>query len=374
MMKRLCVSSREEEEEKEEEEERVLFSAKKTRMNELGVLAELLANERAKNAAENNQGVDLSQLNAREGVRKHVVDRIYARFEDFFLNNNTKNEREVQLSEADEFAAIDCVAAAIEYAEDVIYAFKDVESANETWIYEVLAASCFRVSLKMRQRRDRGSVEDERASVVSSRVIFDKENMSKMESVVLETLEYRVAKPTRVTWAKVFLDAIEGDVKVLSFGCSNTNENEDAFREIWHKAEKNACNLLLLSLRALPGLPLQRSSTLGAAAAAFAVSEAVLEILDSRGPTSEQQQKQHAEKKQTFVSGVKKLIKGRAITAEIFSSWELEFEASFKAFQSFAREENLQNHRNHHHRRRSRETVEERNKDDDENGSLRLVV
>ena len=168
-------------------------------------------------------------------VRDAVVDGVLNRAEAFFLFQNKDEEFLVPLDkfefdddeEEDEdeeeatsllsFAMVDIACAAVDFAEEVVRAFASGECKSESaWVYEVLSASCFRLSLKTRGRRDRFDAdleksgsgggyndgnENKNGSVPISTITFDKETMAKMETVIMTTLEYRVSKPTRATWA-----------------------------------------------------------------------------------------------------------------------------------------------------------------------------
>jgi len=292
-------------------------------------------------------------------VRDAVVDGVLNRAEAFFLFQNKNEEFLVPLDkfefdeedEEDEeeatsllsFAMVDIACAAVDFAEEVVRAFASGECKSESaWVYEVLSASCFRLSLKTRERRDRfdadfeksgsggGGYNDENenksCSVPISTITFDKETMAKMETVILTTLEYRVSKPTRATWAKEFLNAMKKNVEIVAFGAEGAKPTE--FKRLWTKAEEHACVIVGASLRSFPNSPQFRTSALGAAAATVGVASSAFEYLRRE----EKEEQKLAHRHAAFVSDVKKLVKATAINAYDFGSWEREFETAFASF------------------------------------------
>jgi hypothetical protein len=299
-------------------------------------------------------------------VRDAVVDGVLNRAEAFFLFQNKNEEFLVPLDkfefdddEEDEdeeeatsllsFAMVDIACAAVDFAEEVVRAFASGECKSESaWVYEVLSASCFRLSLKTRERRDRfdadfeksgsgGGYNDENenksCSVPISTITFDKETMAKMETVILTTLEYRVSKPTRATWAKEFLNAMKKNVEIVAFGAEGARPTE--FKRLWTKAEEHACVIVGASLRSFPNSPQFRTSALGAAAATVGVASSAFEYLRREKKEEQKLAHRHA----AFVLDVKKLVKATAVNAYDFGSWEREFETAFASFSK------------HHHRR-----------------------
>ena len=332
-------------------------------------------------------------------VRDAVVEGVLTRAEQFFLFQN-KNEEFLSLTskgvpsgfdddEEDEevenhrsyrggggghserrithmlsFAMVDVACAAVDFAEEVVRAFASGECTTESaWAYEVLSASCFRLSLKTRERRDQFDVDYEQEmceeekknnfSVPISTITFDKETMAKMETVILTTLEYRVSKPTRSMWANEFLNAMKKNVEIVAFGTEGARPKE--FKRLWTKAEEHACVIVAASLRSFPTSPQFRASAIGAAAATLGVALSAFEYLreeeeeEEDGKEEEKQQKRERQH-DAFVSDVKKLVKATAVNAFDFGSWEREFEIAFVSFSKY--------HHHHHHlfwdRRRDR--------------------
>jgi len=291
-------------------------------------------------------------------IRDAVVDGVLNRAEAFFLFQNKNEEFLLPLDEFDDeeeedeeeeeatsllsFAMVDIACAAVDFAEEVVRAFASGECKSESaWVYEVLSASCFRLSLKTRGRRDRfeadfeksgsgGGYNDENenknSSVPISAITFDKETMAKMETVILTTLEYRVSKPTRATWAKEFLNAMKKNVEIVAFGAEGAKPTE--FKRLWTKAEEHACVIVGASLRSFPNSPQFRTSALGAAAATVGVASSAFEYLRRE----EKEEQKLAHRHAAFVSDVKKLVKATAINAYDFGSWEREFETAFASF------------------------------------------
>jgi hypothetical protein len=292
-------------------------------------------------------------------IRDAVVDGVLNRAEAFFLFQNKNEEFLLPLDEFDDddeeeeeeeeettsllsFAMVDIACAAVDFAEEVVRAFASGECKSESaWVYEVLSASCFRLSLKTRGRRDRfeadfeksgsgGSYNDENenknSSVPISAITFDKETMAKMETVILTTLEYRVSKPTRATWAKEFLNAMKKNVEIVAFGAEGAKPTE--FKRLWTKAEEHACVIVGASLRSFPNSPQFRTSALGAAAATVGVASSAFEYLRRE----EKEEQKLAHRHAAFVSDVKKLVKATAVNAYDFGSWEREFETAFVSF------------------------------------------
>jgi len=291
-------------------------------------------------------------------IRDAVVDGVLNRAEAFFLFQNKNEEFLLPLDEFDDeeeedeeeeeatsllsFAMVDIACAAVDFAEEVVRAFASGECKSESaWVYEVLSASCFRLSLKTRGRRDRfeadfeksgsgGSYNDENenknSSVPISAITFDKETMAKMETVILTTLEYRVSKPTRATWAKEFLNAMKKNVEIVAFGAEGAKPTE--FKRLWTKAEEHACVIVGASLRSFPNSPQFRTSALGAAAATVGVASSAFEYLRRE----EKEEQKLAHRHAAFVSDVKKLVKATAVNAYDFGSWEREFETAFASF------------------------------------------
>ena len=291
-------------------------------------------------------------------IRDAVVDGVLNRAEAFFLFQNKNEEFLLPLDEFDDeeeedeeeeeatsllsFAMVDIACAAVDFAEEVVRAFASGECKSESaWVYEVLSASCFRLSLKTRGRRDRfeadfeksgsgGGYNDENenknSSVPISAITFDKETMAKMETVILTTLEYRVSKPTRATWAKEFLNAMKKNVEIVAFGAEGAKPTE--FKRLWTKAEEHACVIVGASLRSFPNSPQFRTSALGAAAATVGVASSAFEYLRRE----EKEEQKLAHRHAAFVSDVKKLVKATAVNAYDFGSWEREFETAFASF------------------------------------------
>ncbi len=290
-------------------------------------------------------------------IRDAVVDGVLNRAEAFFLFQNKNEEFLLPLDEFDDddeeeeeeeatsllsFAMVDIACAAVDFAEEVVRAFASGECKSESaWVYEVLSASCFRLSLKTRGRRDRfeadfeksgsgGGYNDENenknSSVPISAITFDKETMAKMETVILTTLEYRVSKPTRATWAKEFLNAMKKNVEIVAFGAEGAKPTE--FKRLWTKAEEHACVIVGASLRSFPNSPQFRTSALGAAAATVGVASSAFEYLRRE----EKEEQKLAHRHAAFVSDVKKLVKATAVNAYDFGSWEREFETAFVSF------------------------------------------
>ena len=283
-------------------------------------------------------------------VRDAVVEGVLTRAEHFFLFQNKNEEFFVPTKQVGEngrpalsFAMVDIACAAVDFAEEVVQAFANGECKSENaWVYEVLSASCFRLSLKTRERRDRFDIdyeEDEgkekkNSSTPISTISFDKETMAKMETVILTTLEYRVSKPTRATWAKEFLEAMKRNVEIVAFGREGVRPME--FKRLWSKVEEYACVIVGASLRSFPSSPQFRASAIGAAAATFGIALSAFEYL--RGEEEEEEEEEGRKEKRkerqhvAFVSDVKKLVKATAINAFDFGSWEREFETAFFAF------------------------------------------
>ena len=262
------------------------------------------------------------------------------------------------------FAMVDVACAAVDFAEEVVRAFASGECTTESaWAYEVLSASCFRLSLKTRERRDQLDVDYEEEmceeekknnfSVPISTITFDKETMAKMETVILTTLEYRVSKPTRSMWANEFLNAMKKNVEIVAFGTEGARPKE--FKRLWTKAEEHACVIVAASLRSFPTSPQFRASAIGAAAATLGVALSAFEYLreeeeEEDGKEEEGKQQKRERQHASFVSDVKKLVKATAVNAFDFGSWEREFEIAFVSFSKY--------HHHHHHlfwdRRRDR--------------------
>ena len=262
------------------------------------------------------------------------------------------------------FAMVDVACAAVDFAEEVVRAFASGECTTESaWAYEVLSASCFRLSLKTRERRDQFDVDYEQEmceeekknnfSVPISTITFDKETMAKMETVILTTLEYRVSKPTRSMWANEFLNAMKKNVEIVAFGTEGARPKE--FKRLWTKAEEHACVIVAASLRSFPTSPHFRASAIGAAAATLGVALSAFEYLreeeeEEDGKEEEGKQQKRERQHASFVSDVKKLVKATAVNAFDFGSWEREFEIAFVSFSKY--------HHHHHHlfwdRRRDR--------------------
>ena len=302
------------------------------------------------NLARRNAPVSVEDEARSTRVRDAVVEGVLTRAEHFFLFQNKNEEFFVvpttQVGEnngrrpaALSFAMVDIACAAVDFAEEVVQAFANGECKSENaWVYEVLSASCFRLSLKTRERRDRFDIdyeEDEgkekkNGSTPISTISFDKETMAKMETVILTTLEYRVSKPTRATWAKEFLEAMKKNVEIVAFGGEGARPME--FKRLWSKVEEYACVIVGASLRSFPSSPQFRASAIGAAAATLGVALSAFEYL--RGEEEEEGRKEKRKERQhvAFVSDVKKLVKATAINAFDFGSWEREFETAFFAF------------------------------------------
>jgi hypothetical protein len=266
-----------------------------------------------------------------------------------FDDDEEEDEDEEEATSLLSFAMVDIACAAVDFAEEVVRAFASGECKSESaWVYEVLSASCFRLSLKTRERRDRfdadfeksgsgGGYNDENenknSSVPISTITFDKETMAKMETVIMTTLEYRVSKPTRATWAKEFLNAMKKNVEIVAFGAEGARPTE--FKRLWTKAEEHACVIVGASLRSFPTSPQFRTSALGAAAATVGVASSAFEYLRREKKEEQKLAHRHA----AFVLDVKKLVKATAVNAYDFGSWEREFETAFASFSK------------HHHRR-----------------------
>ena len=305
------------------------------------------------NLARRNAPVSVEDEARSTRVRDAVVEGVLTRAEHFFLFQNKNEEFFVvpttQVGEnngrrpaALSFAMVDIACAAVDFAEEVVQAFANGECKSENaWVYEVLSASCFRLSLKTRERRDRFDIdyeEDEgkekkNGSTPISTISFDKETMAKMETVILTTLEYRVSKPTRATWAKEFLEAMKKNVEIVAFGGEGARPME--FKRLWSKVEEYACVIVGASLRSFPSSPQFRASAIGAAAATLGIALSAFEYL--RGEEEEEEEEGRKEKRKerqhvAFVSDVKKLVKATAINAFDFGSWEREFETAFFAF------------------------------------------
>ena len=285
-------------------------------------------------------------------VRDAVVEGVLTRAEHFFLFQNKNEEFFVPTKQVGEngrpalsFAMVDIACAAVDFAEEVVQAFANGECKSENaWVYEVLSASCFRLSLKTRERRDRFDIdyeEDEgkekkNSSTPISTISFDKETMAKMETVILTTLEYRVSKPTRATWAKEFLEAMKRNVEIVAFGGEGVRPME--FKRLWSKVEEYACVIVGASLRSFPSSPQFRASAIGAAAATFGIALSAFEYLLGEEEEEEEEEEEGRKEKRkerqhvAFVSDVKKLVKATAINAFDFGSWEREFETAFFAF------------------------------------------
>jgi len=326
--------------EKEEEDPSALVSRLLDREND-----RCLSNPERRSAP-----VSLEDEERSTRVRDAVVEGVLTRAEHFFLFQNKNEEFFVPTKQVGEngrpalsFAMVDIACAAVDFAEEVVQAFANGECKSENaWVYEVLSASCFRLSLKTRERRDRFDIdyeEDEgkekkNSSTPISTISFDKETMAKMETVILTTLEYRVSKPTRATWAKEFLEAMKRNVEIVAFGREGVRPME--FKRLWSKVEEYACVIVGASLRSFPSSPQFRASAIGAAAATFGVALSAFEYL--RGEEEEEEEEEGRKEKRkerqhvAFVSDVKKLVKATAINAFDFGSWEREFETAFFAF------------------------------------------
>ena len=304
------------------------------------------------NLARRNAPVSVEDEARSTRVRDAVVEGVLTRAEHFFLFQNKNEEFFVvpttQVGEnngrrpaALSFAMVDIACAAVDFAEEVVQAFANGECKSENaWVYEVLSASCFRLSLKTRERRDRFDIdyeEDEgkekkNGSTPISTISFDKETMAKMETVILTTLEYRVSKPTRATWAKEFLEAMKRNVEIVAFGGEGVRPME--FKRLWSKVEEYACVIVGASLRSFPSSPQFRASAIGAAAATLGIALSAFEYLRGEEEEEEEGRKEKRKERQhvAFVSDVKKLVKATAINAFDFGSWEREFETAFFAF------------------------------------------
>jgi len=249
------------------------------------------------------------------------------------------------------FAMVDVACAAVDFAEEVVRAFASGECTTESaWAYEVLSASCFRLSLKTRERRDQLDVDYEEEmceeekknnfSVPISTITFDKETMAKMETVILTTLEYRVSKPTRSMWAMEFLNAMKKNVEIVAFGTEGARPKE--FKRLWTKAEEHACVIVAASLRSFPTSPQFRASAIGAAAATLGVALSAFEYLreeeeeEEDGKEEEGKQQKRERQHASFVLDVKKLVKATAVNAFDFGSWEREFEIAFVSFSKYS--------------------------------------
>ena len=303
------------------------------------------------NLARRNAPVSVEDEARSTRVRDAVVEGVLTRAEHFFLFQNKNEEFFVPTKQVGEngrpalsFAMVDIACAAVDFAEEVVQAFANGECKSENaWVYEVLSASCFRLSLKTRERRDRFDIdyeEDEgkekkNGSTPISTISFDKETMAKMETVILTTLEYRVSKPTRATWAKEFLEAMKKNVEIVAFGGEGARPME--FKRLWSKVEEYACVIVGASLRSFPSSPQFRASAIGAAAATLGVALSAFEYLRGEEEEEEEEEEGRKEKRKerqhvAFVSDVKKLVKATAINAFDFGSWEREFETAFFAF------------------------------------------
>jgi len=335
-------------------------------------------------------------------IRDAVVDGVLNRAEAFFLFQNKNEEFLLPLDEFDDeeeedeeeeeatsllsFAMVDIACAAVDFAEEVVRAFASGECKSESaWVYEVLSASCFRLSLKTRGRRDRfeadfeksgsgGGYNDENenknSSVPISAITFDKETMAKMETVILTTLEYRVSKPTRATWAKEFLNAMKKNVEIVAFGAEGAKPTE--FKRLWTKAEEHACVIVGASLRSFPNSPQFRTSALGAAAATVGVASSAFEYLRRE----EKEEQKLAHRHAAFVSDVKKLVKATAVNAYDFGSWEREFETAFASFSKHHRHapsSSSGDRAGGDARKRGGREEEEKNKEEEQEGE-RIVV
>jgi len=347
---------------------RELFASKKKRREEekenefsfTGALSRFLVRENEQFLSIPAKETSLISFEDEErcaAIRDAVVDGVLNRAEAFFLFQNKNEEFLLPLDEFDDdddeeeeeettsllsFAMVDIACAAVDFAEEVVRAFASGECKSESaWVYEVLSASCFRLSLKTRGRRDRfeadfeksgsgGGYNDENenknSSVPISAITFDKETMAKMETVILTTLEYRVSKPTRATWAKEFLNAMKKNVEIVAFGAEGAKPTE--FKRLWTKAEEHACVIVGASLRSFPNSPQFRTSALGAAAATVGVASSAFEYLRRE----EKEEQKLAHRHAAFVSDVKKLVKATAVNAYDFGSWEREFETAFASF------------------------------------------
>ena len=371
----------------EEEEEKTKKLRRKETLTET-TLARFLARENEDKFAVQNpssmQKTSLIHFECEERwktVRDAVVEGVLTRAEQFFLFQN-KNEEFLSLTskgvpsgfdddeEEEEvenhrfhrgggghserritqmlsFAMVDVACAAVDFAEEVVRAFASGECTTESaWAYEVLSASCFRLSLKTRERRDRFDVDYEQEmceeekknnfSVPISTITFDKETMAKMETVILTTLEYRVSKPTRSMWAMEFLNAMKKNVEIVAFGTEGARPKE--FKRLWTKAEEHACVIVAASLRSFPTSPQFRASAIGAAAATLGVASSAFEYLreeeeeEEEGGKEEEKQQKRERQHAAFVSDVKKLVKATAVNAFDFGSWEREFEIAFVSF------------------------------------------
>ena len=389
----------------EEEEKTKKLKRRKETSTETTTLARFLARENEDKFAVQNpssaQKTSLIHFECEERwktVRDAVVEGVLTRAEQFFLFQN-KNEEFLSLTKGvvpsgfddddeDEdddfeeeevenhrfhrggvghserritqmlsFAMVDVACAAVDFAEEVVRAFASGECTTESaWAYEVLSASCFRLSLKTRERRDQFDVDYEQEmceeekknnfSVPISTITFDKETMAKMETVILTTLEYRVSKPTRSMWAKEFLNAMKKNVEIVAFGSEGARPKE--FKRLWTKAEEHACVIVAASLRSFPTSPQFRASAIGAAAATLGVALSAFEYLreeeeeeeEADGKEEEGKQQKREHQHAAFVSDVKKLVKATAVNAFDFGSWEREFEIAFVSFSRY--------HHHHH--------------------------
>ena len=270
----------------------------------------------------------------------------------FYRGGGGHSER--RITQMLSFAMVDVACAAVDFAEEVVRAFASGECTTESaWAYEVLSASCFRLSLKTRERRDQFDVDYEQEmceeekknnfSVPISTITFDKETMAKMETVILTTLEYRVSKPTRSMWANEFLNAMKKNVEIVAFGTEGARPKE--FKRLWTKAEEHACVIVAASLRSFPTSPQFRASAIGAAAATLGVAPSAFEYLreeeeEEDGKEEEGKQQKRERQHASFVSDVKKLVKATAVNAFDFGSWEREFEIAFVSFSKY--------HHHHH--------------------------
>ena len=125
------------------------------------------------NLARRNAPVSVEDEARSTRVRDAVVEGVLTRAEHFFLFQNKNEEFFVvpttQVGEnngrrpaALSFAMVDIACAAVDFAEEVVQAFANGECKSENaWVYEVLSASCFRLSLKTRERRDRFDIDYE---------------------------------------------------------------------------------------------------------------------------------------------------------------------------------------------------------------------
>jgi len=191
-----------------------------------------------------------------------------------------------------------------------------------------------------------------------------------METVILTTLEYRVSKPTRATWAKEFLNAMKKNVEIVAFGAEGAKPTE--FKRLWTKAEEHACVIVGASLRSFPNSPQFRTSALGAAAATVGVASSAFEYLRRE----EKEEQKLAHRHAAFVSDVKKLVKATAVNAYDFGSWEREFETAFASFSKHHRHapsSSSGDRAGGDARKRGGREEEEKNKEEEQEGE-RIVV